>query len=122
LTTLDPNLSAANFPTTLTGQSTVSSDGGGAGWSFLLTSTIGTGGTGAGNGGKSEGNGGSPPTVSVDATASTMYGAGGGAGPNPGYGGTSQNGTAGFQGLVIVRYLTGTVTASGGQETVLAPV
>ena len=65
------------------------------------------------NGGKSEGAG-----VSVDATASTMYGCGGGAGPNPGYGGTSQNGTAGFAGVIIVRYITGTVTASGGQETV----
>ena len=93
LTTIDSNLTAGNFPTTLTSKGTISSGGGGAAWVYPSgTAVKGDGGTGAGNGGANSAN-----VLNFDATNSTMYGAGGGGGPS---GGTA---TAGFAGLVIVR-------------------
>jgi hypothetical protein len=101
----DARLTAGNFPGTLTSQGTWSSGGGGG--SQGASSTPANGGTGAGNGTKTGAGG--------DAT---MYGAGGG-----GMGDQTPNrGGNGFQGLVIVRYLTGTAVASGGQETVTVAV
>lgn len=108
LTTIDTKLTSANFPTTLTGMTTVASGGGGA-VGESVGATAGTAGTGAGNG----------STTTVGANA-TMYGCGGGGGCfNLG---VSYAGGDGFSGLVIIRYATGTVTASGGQETVAVAV
>lgn len=104
---IDANLTAANFPTTLTNKGTWSSGGGG---SAQGGNTPGTGGTGAGNG--------VAGIVDVAGSA-TMYGAGGG---GCGGGNTTSIGGDGFAGIVIVRYLTGTAAASGGQETAVIPV
>lgn len=87
LTSIDANLTAANFPTTLTSKTRVSSGGGGG--NFASTAG-GTGGTNAGNGGFTN-----PSTT--NATSPTSYGCGGGGGQ------LSTTGTAGFAGLVIAR-------------------
>ena len=84
LSSIDANLTAANFPTTLTGVTHVSS-GGGAGQ---------TGGSGFPAGGTNAGTGGRSTT---DPTNATGYGCGGGGGT------VTQNATNGFQGLVIIR-------------------
>ena len=115
ITTIDANLTATNFPTTLTSKGTFSSGGAGGAWSIdgTGTKTQGIGGTGAGNGGLSSGN---PTRTSINVpTAATMYGAGGGGG---GQATADVQGLAGFAGIVIVRYITGTAVASGGQETI----
>lgn len=114
ITTIDANLTATNFPTTLTSKGTFSSGGAGGAWSIdgTGTKTQGIGGTGAGDGGLSSGN----PASSLNVpTAATMYGAGGGGG---GAATADKQGLAGFAGIVIVRYITGTAVASGGQETI----
>ena len=84
LSSIDANLTAANFPTTLTGITHVSS-GGGAGQ---------TGGSGFPAGGTNAGTGGRSTTNPTNATG---YGCGGGGGT------VTQNATNGFQGLVIIR-------------------
>lgn len=93
LTTIDSNLTAANFAT-FTGMTVISSGGGGAGVNTGGGGTSGLGGTGAGDGGAG--------TATV-ATSAVSYGSGGGGGrwDNP-VSGTGGNGKAG---LVIVRYL-----------------
>ena len=114
IATIDANLTSTNFPITLTNQGTFCSGGAGGAWSIdgTGTKTQGIGGTGAGNGGLSSGN----PATSLNVpTAATMYGAGGGAGAQ---GATNGEGLSGFAGIVIVRYITGTAVASGGQETI----
>ena len=85
LSSIDANLTAANFPTTLTGKTYVSSGGGGG--QFF------GGGTPAG--GTNAGTGGSP---SVQPTAGTSYGCGGGGEAN----GTN-DGAPGFAGFVVAR-------------------
>ena len=93
LTTIDSNLTAANF-TTLAGMTVISSGGGGSCWTDPDTSeTTGLGGTGAGNGGNG--------LASLAATSATSYGSGGGGGSSTGSG---FDGGDGFAGLVIVRY------------------
>jgi hypothetical protein len=103
----DARLTAGNFSGTLTSQGTWSSGGGGG--CFNGGANTGEGGTGAGNG-----------TTTITGGDATMYGAGGG-GMGSSVAGTDRGGN-GFQGLVIVRYLTGTAAASGGQETVTVAV
>jgi hypothetical protein len=77
----------------------------------------GVGGTGAGSGGNDYD--GTPVVVIDVATSATSYGSGGGGG---GYPPLNTSSGAGKAGVVIVRYLTGTVVATGGQEIVIAPV
>ena len=86
----------AGITSTISGSSYVYGSGGGA----YGTVTGGTGGTGAGNGSSGNGSG----------TNATNYGGGGG-------GGGYINGGDGFQGVVIIRYLTAEVTATGGTIT-----
>jgi hypothetical protein len=69
----------------------------------------GSGATGAGNGAGNDDNG----------SAATMYGAGGGGSGGEFVGAT---GGVGFQGIVIIKYVTGAASASGGQETVIIPL
>ena len=88
LATIDANLTSANFPTTLTGKTYVSS--GGAGGVYNLTNAP-LGGTNAGDGGKYL-------PSSVNATSPTSYGCGGGGGQ------LNTAGTSGYAGLVILRY------------------
>jgi hypothetical protein len=120
LTTIDTNFTAANFPITLTGMTRLSSGGGGGNMVRSPnpnTGVRGTGGTGAGSGGNDYDG---TPVVLIDAaTSATSYGSGGGGG---GYPPNNTSSGAGKAGVVIVRYLTGTVVASGGQETVIASV
>lgn len=96
LTTLDANLTSANFPTSLTGMTRISSGGGGSTYDSSGNPTAGVGGTGAGNGGRGVG---ATYTSSTDATA---YGCGGGGQ----VGTTAQigNGSNGFAGIVIIKY------------------
>jgi hypothetical protein len=108
LTSIDANLTSANFPTTLTGKTHVSSGGGGAYYIAADTNGPQAGGTNAGTGEYNS------SIRNIAATSPTSYGCGGGGGG----GFTANNGTAGFAGVVIVRYLTGVVVASGGQETI----
>jgi len=97
LTTIDSNLTAANF-TSLTGMTVICSGGGGSGYLANGNTSVsgGIGGTGAGNGGYSNQGGG----YSGEPTNAVSYGSGGG--------GAQFNGTAtasnGKSGLVIVRY------------------
>jgi len=90
LATIDANLTSANFPTTLTGKTHVSSGGGGA--SYVTSGGPVSGGTNAGNGQYN-------PGTTIPATAPTSYGCGGGGGGAF----DANNGTSGFQGLVIAR-------------------
>jgi hypothetical protein len=83
LTTLDSNLTSANF-TTLSGMTVVCS-GGGAG----ANGTGGAGGTGAGNG-----------SASGSGTNATSFGSGGGGGAF-----YLSNGGNGKDGVVVIRYL-----------------
>ena len=92
LTTIDSNLTAANFPTTLTSKTHFSSGGGGGSFSFGGGHSGGSGGTGAGSG--SSGGAASSPT---------MYGAGGAGGSWANSG--DPNSSPGYQGIVIVRQL-----------------
>ena len=85
LSSIDANLTSANFPTTLTGKTHVSSGGGGA--QFF--------GVGAPAGGTNAGTGGNSTT---QPTTGTSYGCGGGGEAN----GTN-DGAAGFAGFVIAR-------------------
>lgn len=112
LTSIDAHLTSTNFPTTLTGKTYVSS-GGGAGY-YIAADTNGpqAGGTDAGTGEYDS------AVRNIAATSPTSYGCGGGGGG----GFTANKGTAGFDGVVIIRYLTGAVSASGGQETITVPV
>ena len=108
LTSIDANLTSANFPTTLTGKTHVSSGGGGAYYIAADTNGPQAGGTNAGAGEYNS------SIRAIAATSPTSYGCGGGGGG----GFTANVGTAGFAGVVIVKYLTGLVVASGGQETI----
>jgi hypothetical protein len=96
LTTIDANLTAANFPITLTGMTVICSGGGGSP-NYNTgggTRTAGIGGTGAGDSGTGQG-----ATSLTSPTAATSYGStGGAAGTN-----TSNAGVS-FKGLVIVKY------------------
>jgi hypothetical protein len=94
LTSIDSNLTAANFGT-FTGMTVIASGAGGCGMNLTGGGTKGLGGTGAGDGGQS---------TNVDATSGVSYGSGGGGGKwdSGGQGGAGGNGKAG---LVIVRYL-----------------
>jgi len=93
LTSIDSNLTAANFAT-FTGMTVISSGGGGAGTKTDAgTAYSGIGGTGAGNGGAGN--------TGAQATSATSFGSGGGGGRWD----TSKQGGAGYAGLVIVRYL-----------------
>jgi hypothetical protein len=87
LTTIDSNLTAANF--TLFSGMTVISSGGGASTENPAAGPAGTGGTGAGNGGNVY-----APTFEPGG-AGVSFGSGGGAGANGGNG---------ARGIVIVRY------------------
>lgn len=91
LTTIDSNLTAANF-TSLTGMTVICSGGGGARFGAVGGTSVAVGGTGGGNGAFG--------TTPTPATNATSYGSGGGGGAweNP------RNGANGFPGLVIVRY------------------
>jgi hypothetical protein len=108
LTSIDANLTSTNFPTTLTSKTHVSSGGGGGYYVAADTNGPQAGGTNAGAGEYDS------SIRNIAATSPTSYGCGGGGGG----GFTASTGTAGFDGVVIVRYLTGAVSASGGQETV----
>ena len=92
VTDFDTNLTAANFPTTLTGYPTKRFSAGGGGGSYA--GTAGTGGTGGGANGSNSG--------TITPTTATSYGSGGGGGGRTG--GTLGNGGAGHSGIVIVRY------------------
>ena len=85
----------AGITSTISGSSYVYGSGGGG-----YATTGGTGGTGGGNGGSSSGSG--------AGTDATNYGGGAGGGNTP---------KLGFQGVVIFRYLTAEVTATGGTIT-----
>jgi hypothetical protein len=89
LTSIDSNLTAANMAV-FSGMTVVASGGGGGALDnvAVLNQSFGVGGTGAGNGAT----GGAP-------TSPTSFGSGGGGG---GYATTV--GTAGYAGLVIVKY------------------
>lgn len=87
LSSIDTNLTSANF-NTFNGMTTVCSGGGGGSY---YQGVGGAGGAGAGNGG----------TTNTPATAASSFGSGGGGGG--GDSGGSSAGT-GFKGLVIVRY------------------
>ena len=85
LSSVDTNLTAANFPTTLTGITHLSSGGGGG---QFFGSGVPAGGTNAGSGGRE---------AVVNPTDATGYGCGGGGS------GDTPNGALGFAGLVICR-------------------
>lgn len=100
LTTIDSNLTSANF-TSFSGMTVICSGGGGGALRTPAGTapTRGTGGTGAGSGGVNNG------TTNVYlATAATSYGSGGGGGGWTD--GVPANGTGGdgYAGIVIVRY------------------
>lgn len=98
LTTIDANLTSANFPITLAGMTRVSAGGGGGqSQNYGGSATRGLGGTGGG------GNGGQGPN-SVAGSAGTSYGSGGGGGAYDNNG-ALQSGYAGFKGVCIVRFL-----------------
>jgi hypothetical protein len=92
----------------LTGKTYVSSGGGGAYYIAADTNGPQAGGTNAGTGEYNS------SIRVIAATSPTSYGCGGGGGG--GFG--APKGTAGFAGVVIVRYLAGAIGASGGQETI----
>ena len=100
LTTLDSNLTAANFPTSLTGMTVVSSGGGGGTLSANspYNATRGLGGTGAGNGAENDNT-----TNTFTATSATSYGSGGGGGGWSNGSPSNMLSGAGYQGIVIVR-------------------
>jgi len=100
LTSIDANLTAANF-TSFTGMTVLCSGGGGA--AIFTTATRGLGGTGAGNGGQDTY---SPSVLQFAATSASSFGAGGGAGGWSNGAGNTQNKPAGsgYGGVVIVRY------------------
>ena len=103
LSTIDANLTSANFPTTLTGKTYVSSGGGGGAYAVIA----------APQGGTNAGNGGQWLPSQVNATSPTSYGCGGGGGQ------LNIGGTSGFAGAVIIKFTSASgVSASGGQETV----
>jgi hypothetical protein len=85
----------AGITSTISGSSYVYGSGGGG-----YGATGGTGGTGAGNGGSVIG--------SIAGTSATNYGGGSGSGTSA---------QSGFQGVVILSYLTAQVTATGGTIT-----
>lgn len=109
LTSIDTNLTSTNFPTTLTSKTHVSSGGGGAYYVAADTNGPQVGGSNAGTGEYNS------SIRAIAATSPTSYGCGGGGGG----GFTANVGTSGFAGVVIIKYLTGLVTASGGQETIV---
>ena len=99
LTTIDSNLTAANFAT-FTGMTVVNSGGGGGvlNNSGSGNSVRGLGGTGAGDGGNSNG-----ATLQNNGTNAVSYGSGGGSMAMSSA--ATTNGGDGKAGLVIVRYL-----------------
>lgn len=99
LTTIDSNLTAANFAT-FTGMTVVCSGGGGGvlNNSGGGSSIRGLGGTGAGDGGNSN-----QATLQNNGTSAVSYGSGGGS--QAFRNAATVNGGAGKAGLVIVRYL-----------------
>ena len=100
LSTIDANLTAANF-TSFTGMTVICSGGGGAG--LHTTATRGLGGTGAGNGGQDTY---TPSVLQFAATSASSFGAGGGAGGWSNGAANTGNKPAGsgYGGVVIVRY------------------
>ena len=92
LTSIDSNLTAANF-TSLTGMTVICSGAGGGAYydNTSATVTAGLGGTGAGNGGFGN------QTTSTNATDSVSYGSGGAGGK------VSTDGKPGIAGVVIAR-------------------
>ena len=94
LSSIDANLTAANFPTTLTGKTYVSSGGGAAYYHPSDLNGPQAGGTNAGTGEYDS------PVRQIAATAATSYGCGGGGGG--GFGG-GLTGTVGFAGLIIAK-------------------
>ena len=93
MTSIDANLTAANFPTSFTGMTVLSSGAGGGAYNFL---NRGAGATGAGRGGQNGGG----------ATAGTSYGSGGGGGGrNGGPPYTSYPGQNGKSGVVVFRVI-----------------
>jgi hypothetical protein len=99
LTSIDSNLTAANF-TSLTGMTVICSGGGGGGGRVPSGAypTRGIGGTGAGSGGLNN-----DTTVINTASAPTAFGCGGGGGMW--YLPSGSDPTGGYAGVVIVRYL-----------------
>jgi hypothetical protein len=95
LSSIDANLTSANFPTTLTGKTHVSSGGGGHVYSSTTLGAQAVGGTNAGSGVYKT------SVANTPATSPTSYGCGGGGGGGFGVG---LEGTAGFAGCVILRY------------------
>lgn len=93
LTSIDSNLTAANF-TSLTGMTVICSGAGGARFFAVGGMSEPVGGTGAGSGGY--GGSGTP----IEPTAGVSYGSGGGAGAWE----TPRTGASGKSGVVIVRY------------------
>lgn len=91
----------AGTSSSISGTATTYGSGGGGGTGSA--DAAGTGGTGAGNGGQD--------AASGTAGTANRGGGGGGAGANGGTAG------AGGSGVVIVRYLTGAITATGGTVT-----
>jgi hypothetical protein len=91
LTSIDSNLTAANF-TSLTGMTVICSGGGGARFGAVGGTSVAVGGTGGGDGGFG--------TTPTPPTAGVSFGSGGGAGAWE----TPRSGANGKQGVVIVRY------------------
>lgn len=98
LTTIDSNLTAANFPITLAGITRFAAGGGGGqGQNYGGSATRGLGGTGGGGNGDQGAN-------SVIGSAGTSYGSGGGGGAIDNNG-AIRGGWSGFKGVCIVRFL-----------------
>ena len=98
----------AGVSNSITGTAVFYGGGGGAGITCNNTG-FGTGGSGGG------GNGGGNPTLGTAGTPNTGGGGGGGGGANSGIGGQ-----AGGSGVVIVRYLTPSVTIAATSTTICA--
>jgi hypothetical protein len=99
LTTADANLTAANFPTSLSGITVISSGGGGGCYDgYGSTHTARVGGTGGGTGGVRR-----DSTTVSNPTAATSYGSGGGGEQGSSFD-ASPSGKNGFAGLVIIKY------------------
>jgi len=54
--------------------------------------------------------------------SSSQYVCGGAGGGGSGGQFVGATGGVGFQGIVVIKYVTGAATASGGQETVIIPL
>jgi hypothetical protein len=92
----------------ISGSSLNYAGGGGAGGNLASSITAGTGGATGGNGTQDESTGGA---------GTANRGGGGGGGGNSADDENKGPGGAGGSGVVIIRYLTGTITATGGTQT-----